>query len=74
MGERLKREIFFTFTISSYVVLLYLFFTAYIHPSKTFTIAINTYGEANIELIMYIFSIPFVISEARKYVARLKEV
>lgn len=73
MIKRLKYEIFLTATVSSYFVLFYIFLKAYLSEAKTHLIAINTYGEAYIELIMFLFFFPFVIWEFVSYINSQKE-
>ena len=53
---------------SSYIILLYTFLSAYLSPIKTVVVDINSVGEANIELVFLLISIPCVIY----YLTRLK--
>ena len=59
------RNFGFAALLGSYLVLMYIFFQAYIHPDMIVGLRINRYGEANIELIMYLISIPSVICYLR---------
>lgn len=51
------RAVPYAFVIFSY----YTFMLAYFHPAKKVIISIDTLGEANIELIMFLIFIPLMI-------------
>jgi len=53
---------------SSYLILLYTFFSAYLSPIKTVIVDVNGIGEANIEFVFLLASIPCVMY----YLSRLK--
>lgn len=46
---------------NSFFLMLYLFLRAYLHPLKMHGIKIDVIGEANIELILLLVSVPIVI-------------
>ena len=37
------------------------FIAAYLHPSMAYTVHINTYGEANLELALFALTIPGIL-------------
>ena len=43
---------------ATYVTILITFLVAYLSPSKTVLVTINTFGEANIELVFLVLTIP----------------
>jgi len=45
---------------STYIACLYAFLNAYFSQSKSTIITINSYGEANIELILILVTLPVV--------------
>jgi len=47
--------------IASYVMLLCTFFTAYLNPNKTVHISVNNIGEANVEFLLLLLTIPCII-------------
>ena len=47
--------------LAVYIRLLWTFLLAYFHPTKQVLISSNTYGEANIEAIMLLVTLPCVI-------------
>jgi len=46
---------------SSYLILLFTFFSAYLSPIKTVIVDINGIGEANLEFVFLLASIPCVM-------------
>jgi len=46
---------------STYILMISTFFNAYMHEDKETIVAINDYGEANIELIIILITIPICI-------------
>ena len=63
-----KRRIRFLLTLSgtiimmmSWIILLYTFLSAYMAPSKIVIVHINNIGEANIELVFLMLSVPCII-------------
>ena len=46
--------------VASYFILLYTFISAYLSPIKTVTVNINQLGEAKIELIFLLVTIPCI--------------
>ena len=57
---RRLRDFDYATLLGSYLVLMYVFMMAYFNQDKIIGIRINHYGEANIELIMLLISIPSV--------------
>jgi len=53
---------------SSYLIILYTFFSAYLSPIKTVIVDINGIGEANVEFVFLLASIPCVMY----YLGRLR--
>jgi len=47
--------------VAGFITFALAFLTAYNHPSKSATIYINKYGEANIEFYILLVSIPFIL-------------
>ena len=47
--------------IATYFTCLLTFMAAYIYPTKSVIVTINSYGEANIELILLLVTLPIVI-------------
>ena len=47
--------------MASYFIMLYTFFTAYFNPNKTVLVHINNIGEANIEFLFLLLTIPCII-------------
>lgn len=45
----------------SFFVMVYLFLNAYLNPLKMHGIKINSFGEANIELVLLLVSVPVAI-------------
>lgn len=58
------KEIFyiigFAVIISSYVSFIYAFLSAYFSPAKVTNVHINNFGEADVEFILFILTIPLV--------------
>ena len=46
--------------VATYVTILLTFLTAYLHPSKSVLVTINTMGEANIEFALLALTIPAI--------------
>lgn len=59
--------------VLSYLVLFSTFLAAYFYPSKTVTITINTFGEANLELALLILAAPCVFLFYNDYIWELSE-
>jgi len=61
----------------SYFVTLYLFIQAYLNPLKMHGIKIDLFGEANVELIFLLISLPVVVyiffDMAKNYVPNIGE-
>ncbi|KKM93816.1 hypothetical protein LCGC14_1204530 [marine sediment metagenome] len=51
--------------LASYIILLYTFFSAYLSPSKAVYVSINNLGEANLELVFLMATIPCIIYYVR---------
>jgi len=49
------------------------FLDAYLHYSKSTLVTINTYGEANLELGLFIVSLPFVLLGSKDYLEYIIE-
>jgi len=45
---------------ATYFTCLITFITAYLHPTRSAIVTINTYNEANIELILLIITFPVI--------------
>ena len=57
-----KKIVGVTVLAATYVTCLLTFIVAYIHPSKSTLVTINSYNEANIELILLLATLPIVFS------------
>ena len=54
--------------LTTYVTVLLTFTVAYLDPTKSTLVTINSYNEANIELILLLFSAPSVYRFTRDYI------
>lgn len=54
-----------------YVNMVLTFIVAYIDPGKRVLVTINTYNEANLELMLILLSIPFVLKYLYKELAAI---
>lgn len=64
MNMNIKKTIFkiaMIAMITSYLAVIYLFFGAYFYEDKYIIVAINFFGEADIEAILLLITMPCVI-------------
>ena len=60
------RDFGYAVLLGSYLLLMSLFMLAYFNQDKILGLRINTYGEANLEFIMFLVSIPAVFYYLRE--------
>ena len=65
--------VFLVSGLTSYLVMFITFLDAYLHYSKSTLVTINTYGEANLELGLFIVSLPFVLLGSKDYLEYIIE-
>ena len=65
--DPLSRIISWIIMVTSYIVLYLTFIVAYISPNMRVLVTINTYGEANLELILLTLAIPFIWYGSKDY-------
>lgn len=58
--------------IGTFIVFFYTFARAYLNKSKSITIFIDKYGEANIEMTILLLLLPMVLFWGYKYIQQLK--
>jgi len=59
--------------LTSYFVMFKTFLDAYLHYSKSTLVTINTFGEANLELGLFIVAFPFVLLGSKDYLEYIIE-
>lgn len=67
---RRLRDFGYACLLGSYLVLMSIFMLAYFNQDKILGLRINMYGEAHLEFIMFLISIPSVIYYIRHERAR----
>jgi len=77
MNKKILYTIGLPYVFGSYFLTLYLFIQAYLDPLKMHGIKIDFFGEANIELIFLLISLPVVVyiffDMAKNYVPNIGE-
>jgi len=73
MKETLLKSAALLWLLGTYISMLATFVTAYLHPSKSVTVVINRFSEANTELVVLIigsviifWATPLIFSDMRK--------
>jgi len=65
--------VFLVSGLTSYFVMFITFLDAYFNYSKSTLVTINTFGEANLELGLFIVAFPFVLLGTKDYLEYIIE-
>ena len=60
----------FAVMVTSYLALCHVFLTAYLNPGMEIFVTVNTYGEANFELILLALSAPFIWYGSNRFLSK----